>query len=403
MGREKKIVYTLTTSYLSSPKSRKHFIFFEDKALIDGGFRVKTIIQHSKGFPTKEIIDSIEIHRFRYLPEKYEITSSLPEALKSSFVDRIKVAIMSISFLITTFLHCIKLKPDLILAHWALPTGIIAFIMLKIFGIKFIVSIHGGEVAPLKKSKMLRKLVIPMLNQSSMFIVNGEFTEKEFIKMGINKEKIRVIYGPPNYADHSTNKKILTEFRNKITQPSNKIILCVARLVEVKGVEYLIRALPLIKIPNIHCLIVGNGKLSKYLKELATSLGVKNKITFYGRADQPELSWIYDISDIFVSTSIIDSSGATDSMPLTIPEAMESRLPVIGTNVGGTPYMIKNMENGLLVKQKDPKNLAEAINRILTDEDLKIKLIENSQNLVKKRSSKMTHQKYIEVVTEVLS
>jgi len=59
--------------------------------------------------------------------------------------------------------------------------------------------------------------------------------------------------------------------------------------------------------------------------------------------------------------------------------------------------------NGLLVEQKDPKNLAEAINRILTDEDLKIKLIENSQNLVKKRSSKMTHQKYIEAVTEVLS
>ena len=61
------------------------------------------------------------------------------------------------------------------------------------------------------------------------------------------------------------------------------------------------------------------------------------------------------------------------------------------------------MVNGLLVEQKDPKNLAEAINRILTDEDLKIKLIENSQNLVKKRSSKMTHQKYIEAVTEVLS
>lgn len=403
MDRGKKIVYTLTTSYLNSSKSRKHFVFFEDKALVDGGFHVKTIIQHSKGFPTKEVIDSIEVHRFRYLPEKYEITTSLPEALNSSFVSRIKLMIMSVGFLITTFLHCIKLKPDLILAHWALPTGIIAFIMLKIFRIKFIVSVHGGEVAPLKKSKMLRKLVIPMLNQSSMFIVNGEFTEKEFIKMGINKEKIRVIYGPPNYADHSTNKKFLTEFRNKITEPNNKIILCVARLVEVKGVEYLVRAIPMIKFPNIHCLIVGNGNLAKHLKELATSLGLKNKITFYGRADQPELSWIYDISDVFVSSSIIDSSGATDSMPLTIPEAMEAGLAVIGTNVGGIPYMIKDMENGLIVKQKDLKGIAKAVNRILTEENLRIKLVENSRKLVKKRSSKITHQRYIEAVTEVMS
>ena len=55
---------------------------------------------------------------------------------------------------------------------------------------------------------------------------------------------------------------------------------------------------------------------------------------------------IYDVSDVFVLPSIIDSTGATDAMPLVIPEAMESKLPVIGTKVGGIPFMISNNENG---------------------------------------------------------
>ena len=400
MNNKKKLIYTLTTSYIS-PKSKEHFVFFEDEALIDGGFRVKTITPHQKGLKLKEEINSIEIHRFRYLPENYEISTSLPDALKS-FAGKFKLILLTTNFLSTTFFHCIKEKPDLVLAHWAVPSGIIAYLMMKFFKIKFIVSIHGGDVAPLKNSSLLRKFVVNILNKSSQVIVNGEFTQNEFIKMGVNENKLNIIYGPPNYVSHSSDLKFLSEYRNKLTNSENKIILSVTRLTEVKGTEYLIKALSKLKTKNIHCVIVGSGDLLSELKEISKSLKISDKITFFGRANHQELGWLYDVSDVFVLPSIIDSTGATDAMPLVIPEAMESKLPVIGSDVGGIPFMIKNNENGILVESKNPTALANAIDRILSNDELNKKLVQNSQELVKIRSLSTTHDKYIEVVQNVI-
>ena len=80
MTNEKKLVYTLTTTHLipTGPKSPllETMVFFEDKALVDGGFRIKTITPHQKGLTRKENIYSVEISRFRYLPERYEISTS---------------------------------------------------------------------------------------------------------------------------------------------------------------------------------------------------------------------------------------------------------------------------------------------------------------------------------------
>lgn len=406
MTNEKKLVYTLTTTHLipTGPKSPllETMVFFEDKALVDGGFRIKTITPHQKGLTRKENIYSVEISRFRYLPERYEISTSMPDALKSS-LGRLKLSFLSTSFLFSTFFHCLKEKPDLILAHWAVPAGIIAYLMMKILKIKYVISVHGGEVAPLKNSKTLRKLVVNVLNNSTKVIVNGGFTENEFIKMGVQKNKLKIIHGPPNYVKHVKDTDLLTEFRDKITNKDKKIILCVTRLIELKGTRYLIEAIPHLKSQNIHCLIVGNGKLLSELQKLVNSLNISEKVTFFGHADKKELGMIYDVSDVFVLPSIIDSTGATDAMPLVIPEAMESKLPVIGTKVGGIPFMISNNENGLTVEPKDSILLAQAIDKVLLDEEFRDRIIANSQELVKTRTLQSTHDKYIEIINESIT
>ncbi len=220
--------------------------------------------------------------------------------------------------------------------------------------------------------------------------------------MGVSENKLNIIYGPPNYVSHSSDLTSLSKYRNKLTNSENKIILSVTRLTEVKGTEYLIKALSKLKTKNIHCVIVGSGDLLSELKEISKSLKISDKITFFGRANHQELGWLYDVSDVFVLPSIIDSTGATDAMPLVIPEAMESKLPVIGSDVGGIPFMIKNNENGILVESKNPTALANAIDRILSNDELNKKLVQNSQELVKIRSLSTTHDKYIEVVQNVI-
>ena len=79
------------------------------------------------------------------------------------------------------------------------------------------------------------------------------------------------------------------------------------------------------------------------------------------------------MADVFVLPSITSSIG-TEGFGLVLLEAMSAKTPVIGTNSGGIPYIIKNGQNGLLVKEKDNKEIAEAIIKIMSSKKLSSKL-----------------------------
>jgi len=399
--KKKILVYSLTTTYGKSSASKGQFIHFENKALVDSGFNVKTFIPHSKGTLSKEIIDSVEVLRFRYLPEKFEINSTIPETIRKSRIGFIKVIIMVLGFFVFTFFKSLKEKPDIFLGHWAFPGGYISYHMAKIFRKKFIVAFHGGEVSIIRNSNFLKKIIIPALNNASAIIANSTFTMNEFKKMGVKKEIMIRVTPQPNYVKHISDRKFLEEFRRKFTNPSNKIILFVGRLVELKGTEYLIKSLA--KTKNIHLIIVGGGELHNELRKLTESLHLENKVTFFGVANHEELGWLYDISNVFVLPSIVDSTGATEGLGLVLLEAMESGLPVIATNVGGIPEIVENGKNGLLVKQKDPESIAIAIDQILNNEELAKRLVEKSREKVKEFNIQKTLQGYVRVITDVLN
>jgi len=274
--------------------------------------------------------------------------------------------------------------------------------MSRIFGKKSIVTIHGGELPLLKKFKFLRKIVVHSLNKSSLVIANSNFTKKELISLGVRNEKIIISKVPPNFLDCTSDKETLKDFRNKFTTPDTKIILFVGRLVERKGVEYAIRSLKEIKSLKIHLLIVGGGELIESLQNLTTSLGLNGKVTFFGRASNDELSLLYGISDIFVCPSITDSRGITEYLGLVIPEAMKFGLPVIASSVGGIVDTVKNEVNGLLVPPKNPKAISKAIERIIVDENLKRKIVENSKITVRDFSPKKIAQKHLEIFKSIL-
>jgi len=138
------------------------------------------------------------------------------------------------------------------------------------------------------------------------------------------------------------------------------------------------------------------------LEKLTSSLGLENRVTFFGNADKQELGLLHSISDVLVCPSIIDSRGATEGLGLVIPEAMKSELPVIASSVGGITDTVKNEVNGLLVEQKNPKAIANAIERILSDKELMKKIIENSKETVKEFSPNIIGKKYYEIFQKIL-
>jgi len=398
LNRKKISLYSLTTSYVeSSISENSHFVHVLNSQLVNLGMKVKTITPHSMGLPKKETRNGVIINRFRYLPEKYQIKSlSIADAVKSK-IGIFKMLLMSIAFFIFTFVECVREKPDIMNGHWAFPAGYTAVIMSKIFRINSVITVHGGEITLLRKFKFLGKIVVNSLNKSSIIFANSNYTKDRLIRLGVKKEKIIINKVPAKFVNSVSDKNSINQFRKKYVEPSQKIILFVGRLIEAKGVEYLIRALLHTQNKKIHLIIAGDGLLLDNLKKLTKSLDLESKVTFFGWATKRDLSMLFAISDLFVVPSIDTFEENAEGLGLVIPEAMNSGLPIIASSVGGIVDTVKNEVNGLLVEQKNPKALANAIDRIFSDEELKKKMIENSKETVKEFSPTAIARSYFDV------
>jgi colanic acid/amylovoran biosynthesis glycosyltransferase len=142
-------------------------------------------------------------------------------------------------------------------------------------------------------------------------------------------------------------------------------LLTVARLVEKKGVEYVLRAIAALPDPNLTYTILGDGPLRDELEELARSLGIAAYVAFHGSADQSMVREAMDAADLFVLPSVTASNGDQEGTPTVLMEAGASGLPVISTRHAGIPEVVLDGVTGRLVTERDSGALAGAISDLL--------------------------------------
>ena len=141
-------------------------------------------------------------------------------------------------------------------------------------------------------------------------------------------------------------------------EPDDFVGISVGRLVPVKGYDYLIETIRLLKpnIPNIRLLFVGDGSERKALEKQAEGAGLLNHVKFLGlRRNVPE---ILSCADVFVLSSLNEGFG------LVLVEAMTMRLPIVATSVGGVPEVVEDGKTGILVAPEDPQAMGDAVERI---------------------------------------
>src|SRR3989338_9959116 len=140
------------------------------------------------------------------------------------------------------------------------------------------------------------------------------------------------------------------------------IMLFVGRLSDQKGLQYLIESMPdVIEYnPSIKLLVIGEGPYGKILKDIVIDNHLEKHVEFLGSMKSAEITKYYNLADIFVLPSLANKTG-TEALGLSLLEAMASGCAVIGTKVGGIPFLIKDNYNGLLVEQKNSAELAKAI------------------------------------------
>ncbi len=320
---------------------------------------------HHKGALKKEKMGNLDVRRFAYFkPESLQklcYGGGIIPNMKSSFLARMQMPLL----IKTEFFSASKLikmeKISLIHAHWMLPQGFVGVFLKKIFKIPLIVTIHGSDLFPLKNS-LFKNLQNFVVRNADIITANTKSTSDELVgRFPEYSSKVKII---PMGANSDFFKKL------KIKKPAkyskNKLLLFVGRLSDQKGLQYLIDALPEVirKEPTAKLLVIGEGPFKSELKKKINENKINGYVRFLGSLPSSDIVKYHNYADIFILPSLSNKTG-TEALGLALMEAMSSGCAVVGTKVGGIPSLIQNGVNGILVQQKDSKQLADAIISLL--------------------------------------
>ena len=178
--------------------------------------------------------------------------------------------------------------------------------------------------------------------------------------LNIPSRKVVVIYnGVPDISFKETGKK---RFEDR------PVVGTVARLVKQKGIEYLIKAVPLIrnKYKNLSVLIVGCGSEEEHLKDLVHRYGLEKTVRFLGYIENP--LEIISSFDVFLLPSL------WEGFPYVLLEAMYLKKPIVATDIFGIKEVIENNKSGILVKVRSPESISEAVLYLLGNREKALKL-----------------------------
>ena len=281
---------------------------------------------------------------------------------------------VSVSFL--KIFRKMSVNADVIHIHVPFPLADLALLLSGYTG-KVVVSWHSDVVKQKKLLRLYKPLMKYLLNRADCILVatEGHIDGSEFLAE--YRSKCRVLpYGisPENYI---SIKKIpfLTE---KLTNPENIKVFFTGRLVYYKGVDVLVNAFRKVG-NNCELFIAGTGILENQLKEKVRKYGLNDRVHFLGFLPEEQLKQAFSDCDIFVLPSV-ERSEAFGIVQL---EAMIYGKPVINTNLpSGVPYVSVHGITGITVQPYNSVQIAEAINILRKNKNLRERLGKNAQKRV---------------------
>lgn len=383
---EKKVLVTATTFPRWKNDASPRFVF-DLSGRLASQYKITVLAPHHNGAEKKEKMGKLEVIRFAYFkPESLQrlcYGGGIIPNMKSSFLAKIQMPLLIISEYFSASKIIRKEKISMLHAHWILPQGFIGVFLKRKYKIPLLVTIHGSDLFPLK-NKLFRKMQGFVAKNADMITVNTEATKKELLgRFPEIANKVKVI---PMGVDSSIFRKRAIKKPREYSK--NKILLFVGRLSDQKGLQYLIDSMHDISRyePSIKLLIVGEGPYKKELEQRIHERGVDKHVEFLGSMHTNEIGRYHNFADVFVMPSLATKTG-TEALGLSMLEAMSSGCAVIGTNIGGIPFAIKDGFNGLLVRQKDSHELSHAVITLLKDKKKAGELGNNASKFVRKNYS----------------
>lgn len=316
------------------------------------GNELSVITMRFGGQPADEVRDGVTIRRVPCLRRRME-TCETHEML-SYVISAIPVVIR----------HIRTRRPDIIHCHFAVPTGLLAWIVTRFLSVPYIVTCHGSDLPghnP-RRFRLAHRFTPPVLRtilrHAAAIVCPSRFLAWH-LDQTVGKFDVTVI---PNGVDTA-------RWNAAPRKPASPVLLMSGRLLEAKGMHLVLNALALrdtLKGARVEVHIAGDGPMRGELERLASNM--EHEVTFHG--------WLHhdssELSDLYKSCNIFCLISERENAPLSLLEAMSCSMAVIAADATGSRETVGDA--GLLVTPGDPEALAAALSSLINNPDRVIEL-----------------------------
>lgn len=379
------------------------------KALADAGHKVFVLVPYDSKFQL-DVKRNYTLVTYRYIfPDTLHIlgySRTFSEGRKISSVTYLVAPFMYLFGLVALWRLVRKENIDVINAHWLIPNGFITRIVSFITRVPYVASIPGADVRVGGQNEMFRRMVGVASLGANYVVSDSSHYILQLHKLGFYPKNVDLIrYGVDTKKFKPTQKDVGI-LKNMNFNRTGPIVLAVGRMVVQKGFIYLVRAFGYVvkKFPEAKLLFIGDGYERLKLESEAERLGITKSVIFTGTISYDSLSKYYNIADIFVMPSIRDKEGNTDASPVAMMEAMSCGVPVVATRFSGNEDLVIKGETGFLVKEKDDKQIANAIMGLISSRRRRYQVQKEVRNIAEKNFSiESVSRKYINIFKGVLA
>ena len=265
-----------------------------------------------------------------------------------------------------------KFDPDLLHAHWATYPSTAAMIAAERLGRPFSFTCHAHDI--FTADHLLRQKLQRCAFGVTISDFNRHYLADRIPNAGA--ERLRVVHcgiEPEAMAFHDAGR-----------DSDPPLVLAVGRLDPIKGFADLVDACRNLRDRGMRfrCDIVGEGPLRAELQRRIDAAGLSDTVRLLGACKQEMVRGFLDRATIFVLPSVVTPQGDRDGIPVALMEAMASGAAVVSTRVSGIPELVEDGDCGLLVEPHDPSALAGAMQRLLSDADLRSRFVRAARRKV---------------------
>jgi colanic acid/amylovoran biosynthesis glycosyltransferase len=262
-------------------------------------------------------------------------------------------------------------RPDHIHAPWGGAPATAAWLLWRLDGHRFSAAAHAYDIYEHGGDWWLKD----KLEHAQFIHTSTEMGLRSLIEHGLDSGKIHCIR---RGLDQMPRVKPLRSLRDPLR------LLCVARLVEKKGLRHQLRIYAALKNAGIQFTvrIVGDGPLKPELERLAGSLGVASQISFTGHLPHNEVWDQLEWADVLLHSGVIAQSGDRDGLPNVIPEAMSIGVVVVTSPAAATTEAVSSGHTGLVAAVDEKEEWVEALREISRDDEMVENLRTNARQWV---------------------